>query len=96
MTRVMAVDLAEHNIRVNTVAPGTVATPRIRQTHNEERRAAWFRSIPLARYGEPHEIAAVALFLASDDASYITGQTIAVDGGFTTAGLRVKDLSMRA
>ncbi len=95
MTRVMAVDLAQHGIRVNTVAPGTVATERIKQSHNEERREAWLRSIPMARYGEPAEIAAAALFLASEDAGYITGQTIAVDGGFTIAGLRVKDLSAR-
>jgi NAD(P)-dependent dehydrogenase (short-subunit alcohol dehydrogenase family) len=95
MTRVMAVDLAQHDIRVNTVAPGTVATERIKKSHNEERREAWLRSIPLARYAEPAEIAAAAIFLASDDASYITGQTIAVDGGFTIAGLRVKDLSAR-
>lgn len=95
MTRVMAVDLAQHNIRVNAVAPGTVATERIKQSHNDERREAWLRSIPLARYGEPAEIAAAALFLASDDAAYITGQTLAVDGGFTIAGLRVKNLAAR-
>ena len=95
MTRVMAVDLAEHNIRVNTVAPGTVATARIKKSHNDERREAWLRSIPMARYGEPDEIAAAALFLASDDAAYITGQTIAVDGGFSAAGLRVKNLAAR-
>ena len=95
MTRVMAVDLAPHDIRVNTVAPGTVATPRIKKSHNDERRDAWLRSIPMARYGEPHEIAAAALFLASADASYITGQTIAVDGGFTIAGLRVKNLTAK-
>jgi NAD(P)-dependent dehydrogenase (short-subunit alcohol dehydrogenase family) len=92
MTRVMAVDLAQHNIRVNTVAPGTVATPRIKASHNDERRETWLRSIPMACYGEPHEIAAAALFLASDDAAYMTGQTIAVDGGFTIAGLRVQNL----
>jgi 3-oxoacyl-[acyl-carrier protein] reductase len=95
MTRVMAVDLAEHNIRVNTVAPGTVATERIKHSHNDERREAWLRSIPMARYGEPSDMAAAALFLASDDATYITGQTIAVDGGFTIAGLRVKNLAAK-
>ena len=95
MTRVMAVDLAQHNIRVNTVAPGTVATERIKQSHNDERREAWLRAIPMARYGEPKEMAAAALFLASDDAGYITGQTIAVDGGFTVAGLRVKNLGAK-
>jgi 3-oxoacyl-[acyl-carrier protein] reductase len=95
MTRVMAVDLAQHNIRVNTVAPGTVATERIKQSHNDERREAWLHAIPMARYGEPKEMAAAALFLASEDASYITGQTIAVDGGFTIAGLRVKNLAAK-
>ncbi|MCC7486158.1 MAG: glucose 1-dehydrogenase [Burkholderiales bacterium] len=95
MTRVMAVDLAAHGIRVNAVAPGTVATPRIRASHNDERREAWLKAIPMARYGEPHEIAAAAIFLASEDAAYVTGQTIAVDGGFTIAGLRVKNLAAR-
>jgi NAD(P)-dependent dehydrogenase (short-subunit alcohol dehydrogenase family) len=96
MTRVMAVDLAEHGIRVNAVAPGPIDVPRSRNQHNDERRAAWHEAVPLGRYGEPHEVAAVALFLASDDASYMTGQTVAVDGGFTAAGLRVKNLEMKA
>jgi NAD(P)-dependent dehydrogenase (short-subunit alcohol dehydrogenase family) len=90
MTRVMAVDLAEHNITVNCIAPGPIDTLRIRNTQNEERQKAWHAAVPLARYGEPDEIAGVALFLASDDASYVNGQTLAVDGGFTAAGLRVK------
>lgn len=95
MTRVMAVDLAAHNIRVNAVAPGPIDVPRSRKQHNDERRSAWHNAVPLGRYGEPEEAAAVALFLASDDASYVNGQTIAVDGGFTAAGLRVKNLDNR-
>jgi len=95
MTRVMAVDLAPDNIRVNAVAPGPIDVPRSRQQHNDERRTAWHQAVPLGRYGEPDEVAAVALFLASDDASYMTGQTVAVDGGFTAAGLRVKNLENR-
>lgn len=96
MTRVMAVDLSEHGIRVNAIAPGPIDTPRIRVAHNEERHAAWLRAVPLARIGNPEEVAAVAAFLASEDASYVTGQTIAVDGGFSAAGLRVKNLEPRA
>ena len=95
MTRVMAVDLAQFGIRVNSIAPGPIDTPRIRKQHNEERSQAWLRAVPLARIGKPEEVAAVAAFLASDDASYVTGQTIAVDGGFTIAGLRVKNLEPR-
>lgn len=92
MTRVMAVELAPHGITVNAVAPGPIDVPRSRAQHNAERRDAWHRAVPLGRYGEPEEVAAAALFLASDDASYINGQTIAVDGGFTAAGLRVKNV----
>jgi 3-oxoacyl-[acyl-carrier protein] reductase len=89
MTRVMAIDLAQHRITVNAIAPGPIAVPR--QKHNEERREAWLKAVPLARYGTAEDVAGVALFLVSDDASYITGQTISVDGGFTAAGLRVKN-----
>jgi len=92
MTRGMAVDLAEHNILVNAIAPGPIDVPRSRAQHTAERRTNWERAVPLARYGEPPEVAALALFLASDEASYITGQTLTVDGGFTAAGLRVTQL----
>ncbi len=95
MTRVMAVELAPHRIRVNAVAPGPIDVPRSRGQHNEERRSGWQRAVPQGRYGEPHEVAAVAAFLASDEASYVNGQTISVDGGFTAAGLRVANLDYR-
>lgn len=89
MTRVMAIDLAQHGITVNAIAPGPIAV--LRQKHNEERREAWLKAVPLGRYGTAEDVAGAALFLASDDAAYITGQTISVDGGFTAAGLRVKN-----
>jgi len=95
MTRVMAVDLAPYHIRVNAVAPGPIDVPRSRGQHNDERRAGWQRAVPLGRYGEPHEVAAAVSFLASNEASYINGQTLAVDGGFTAAGLRVSNLEHR-
>jgi 3-oxoacyl-[acyl-carrier protein] reductase len=91
MTRVMAVDLAQHGITVNAIAPGPIAVPR--QKHNAERRDAWMKALPLGRYGTPEDVAGAALFLASDDAAYITGQTLAVDGGFTAAGLRVQNVN---
>jgi 3-oxoacyl-[acyl-carrier protein] reductase len=92
MTRVMAVDLAEHRIYVNAVAPGPIDVPRSRAQHNEERRSGWQRAVPVGRYGDPHEVATAILYLASDEATYVNGQTLAVDGGFTAAGLRVKQL----
>jgi NAD(P)-dependent dehydrogenase (short-subunit alcohol dehydrogenase family) len=91
MTRVMAVDLAQHGITVNAIAPGPIAVPK--QKHNAERREAWMKALPLGRYGTPEDVAGAALFLVSDDAAYITGQTLAVDGGFTAAGLRVQNVN---
>lgn len=91
MTRVMAVDLAQHGITVNAIAPGPIAVPK--QKHNAERREAWMKALPLGRYGTPEDVAGAALFLVSDDAAYITGQTLAVDGGFTAAGLRVANVN---
>ena len=83
LTRQWALELAPHGIRVNSVAPGYTATPineKLRQT-----RAATLigESIPLG-WGKPAHITAAVLFLAADEAAYITGQTLAVDGGLTT------------
>ena len=85
LTKVMAVSLADHSIRVNAIAPGSVRTPMFDDV--VERMPGMQEMIlsrtPLRRISDPSEIAAVASFLASDDASYITGQTIIVDGGRT-------------
>ena len=77
-SRTMALEWGARGVRVNIVAPGTIKTPRAGQSDLADVAAA---SIPLARRGDPSDIANAALFLLSDLASYITGQTIAVDGG---------------
>lgn len=87
LSQVMAVDLAEHGIRVNCIAPGPVDTPLVARMHDEAIRAAWTRATPMARYATPEEIAGAALFLCSDDSSFVTGHVLAVDGGFLGAGL---------
>jgi NAD(P)-dependent dehydrogenase (short-subunit alcohol dehydrogenase family) len=83
MTRAMALELAEYNIRVNAIAPGAILTER-RPALDDPRMLAVKHRIPLKRFGTGLEIGAVTAFLASDDASYITGQIIYVDGGITS------------
>jgi len=87
LTQVMAMDLAQYGIRVNAIAPGPVDTPLTVRVHTPATRAAWTRATMLRRYGTPEEIAAATLFLASDDASYVTGHILPVDGGFAAAGM---------
>jgi 3-oxoacyl-[acyl-carrier protein] reductase len=77
-TRTMALEWAPHGVRVNVVAAGTIRTPRAGQGDMAGEAA---RSIPLRRRGEPYDIASAAMFLLSDLASYVTGQTVTVDGG---------------
>ncbi len=84
LTRGLARELAIHNIRVNAIAPGGIKTEMLRPAWENPELAqlinAW---IPMGRLGQPDEIANVAVFLASDAASYVTGHTIVADGGFT-------------
>ncbi len=82
MMRNAALELAPHRIRVNNVAPGAIATPINAKTLNDPEKVATLqRIIPLQRVGRPEEVAEVALFLASDASSYVTGSTYYVDGG---------------
>ena len=83
LTKVMALNLAQHGIRVNGIGPGTILTELAKKAvmASQEARRTILSRTPMGRCGEPEEVAAIAAFLASDDASYMTGQTIYVDGG---------------
>jgi len=83
LTKVMALSLAPHRIRVNAIGPGTILTELARTAvlGNREAERKILSRTPMGRMGEPDEVAKVAVFLASDDASYVTGQTVYADGG---------------
>lgn len=83
MTRALAIELAPYNITVNAIAPGPVDTEMVRQVHSRATRDTYNRNSPMHRYGTTMEIADGAAFLASDQASYITGHTLPIDGGMT-------------
>jgi NAD(P)-dependent dehydrogenase (short-subunit alcohol dehydrogenase family) len=92
LTKQLAVELAELGIRVNGVAPGPVDTAMAKAVHSAEIRADYHDAIPLNRYGLEEELAEAVFFLCSDRASYITGQVLAVDGGFDAAGIGLPTL----
>ena len=99
LTKNLAVTYGQHNVRVNAICPGTIRTP-IWQERVEadpqifERLARWY---PLGRVGEPEDIAKAALFLASDDAAWITGETLTVDGGLMAGPFRmIRELEARS
>ena len=84
LVRSLSVEVAPDKINVNAIAPGLIATPMTQERMDDpEKRAKSMESIPWRRPGEPHEIAGLALFLASDSADYVTGQVMVMDGGLT-------------
>jgi NAD(P)-dependent dehydrogenase (short-subunit alcohol dehydrogenase family) len=87
LTAQLALELAVRGIRVNAVAPGPVDTAMAKAVHSPAIRADYHDAIPLGRYGLEEELAEAIFFLASERASYITGQTLAVDGGFDAIGI---------
>jgi len=82
MSRSLALEVARFNLRVNAIAPGYIATEMVNEMPEAQRKAI-NRQVPLRRMGEPREVAALARFLLSDDAAYITGQTYVIDGGLS-------------
>ena len=96
LTKQFAAELGEQGIRVNCVAPGPVRTKLAMAVHAPEIISAYYDAIPLNRYGETHEIAEAVVFLCSDQASFVTGQTLAVDGGFDATGVGLPALRRTA
>jgi NAD(P)-dependent dehydrogenase (short-subunit alcohol dehydrogenase family) len=88
LSQVMAADLAPLGIRVNVISPGPIETPMLAPMMATSGAAEWRAAVPLGRYGTPADVAAAATFLCSDEAAYVTGHIMAVDGGFLAAGLR--------
>jgi NAD(P)-dependent dehydrogenase (short-subunit alcohol dehydrogenase family) len=92
LTKQQAAELGEHGIRVNCVCPGPVDTAMALKVHTKDIRQDYHDHMPLNRYGLEDELAASIWFLCSDEASYITGQVLAVDGGFEATGIGLPTL----
>jgi len=87
---VLAVELAPHGIRVNAIAPGAVETELTRAAWTQADREGYFRLTPVERLGQPEDIAQTVVFLCLPHSDFITGQILAVDGGFSIAGIQWK------
>ena len=88
LTKSLAVEFAPYNIRVNAIAPGLTKTPATAHVWQDNKYSqGWLKNIPLGRLGRPEDITGAAIYLASDASAYVTGETIVVNGGLTTAVL---------
>ena len=87
ITRVMAVELAELGITVNALAPGAIETELVSKMHDKETRESYRARISVNRYGSPEEVAATAVFLVTEESSYLNGVVLPIDGGFMGGGV---------
>ncbi|MEH6476765.1 MAG: SDR family oxidoreductase, partial [Sneathiella sp.] len=92
LTKQLAAELGNQGIRVNSVSPGPVDTAMAKKVHSPEIRADYHDNIPLGRYGTEEELANAIYFLSSDQASYINGINLDVDGGFNSTGIGLVSL----
>jgi NAD(P)-dependent dehydrogenase (short-subunit alcohol dehydrogenase family) len=92
LTKQYAVELGNSGVRVNVIAPGPVETEMAKLVHSVAIRSDYYDTIPLGRYGTPEEMANAIGFLCSEEASFINGQVVAVDGGFDAAGVGLPTL----
>lgn len=95
LTKQFAAEYGEYGIRVNAVAPGPVETAMATKVHTPQVRQAYYDVMPIARHAEERELANAIWFLASDEASFITGHVLAVDGGFDAVGVGINHLPTR-
>lgn len=91
MTKQFAIEVAECGVTVNAIAPGPIDTPMVHRLQGNSHQSSYADIIPMRRYGTPADIADAVVFLASERAGYITGHTLAVDGGFLASGVLVRD-----
>ncbi len=96
LTKQYAVELGNSNVRVNVIAPGPVDTEMAKLVHSVAIRSDYYDTIPLGRYGTPEEMANTVGFLCSDEAAFINGQVLAVDGGFEAMGVGLPTLRRNA